>query len=472
VKPREAFVVGSGPNGLTAAITLARAGWAATVLEAQPTAGGGTRSAELTLPGFMHDVCSAVHPMAVSSPAFGSMPLREHGLEWIHPPIPVAHPLDGGGSVVAERSVDETAARLGRDAAMYRRVMAPLSANWRKLMEDVLAPPHIPAHPLVLGRFGLLAPWAAARIARTLFRGEAARALFAGMAAHSCLPLEAAGSAAFGWVLMLAAHAVGWPVARGGSQRIANALISYFESLGGVVLCNHEVGSLGDLPAKSTILCDVTPRQLLRMAGGRLPDAYCRELKRYRYGPGVFKVDWALSSPIPWQSPDCARAGTVHVGGTLDEIAASERAAWHGHPCDRPFVLLAQPSLFDDTRATTGRHTAWAYCHVPNGSKDDMTERIEAQIERFAPGFRRAILARHTMSPAQMEAHNANLVGGDIGGGAVNLRQLFLRPTASLYRSPDPDVFLCSAATPPGGGVHGMCGYHAARAVLASHVPT
>jgi len=465
--PAEAFVVGSGPNGLTAAITLQRAGFAVTVLEAQPTVGGGARSAELTLPGFVHDVCSAVHPMAVSSPAFASMPLREHGLEWIHPTLPLAHPLDGGRSVIVERSIEDTAVRLGRDASMYRRTMTPLSANWPQLIGDVLAPPHIPAHPLICARFGMLAGWSADRVARTLFRAEEARALFAGIAAHSVLPLEAPGSAAFGWLLGLAAHAVGWPIARGGSQRIADALVSYFESLGGVVVRNHEVRSVGEFPAKSLVLCDVTPRQLLRIASGRLPDSFCRKLERYRYGPGVFKVDWALNAPIPWQNPLCALAATVHVGGTLEEIAASERAAWEVKTCDSPFVLLTQPSLFDTTRAPAGKHTAWAYCHVPNKSREDMTERIEAQIERFAPGFRLTILARHTMSPLQLEAHNANLVGGDIGGGAVNLRQLFLRPTASLYRTPDPYLFLCSSSTPPGGAVHGMCGHYAALAATS-----
>jgi phytoene dehydrogenase-like protein len=459
-----AFVVGSGPNGLTAAIVMARAGLKVTVLEAQQEAGGGTRSAPLTLPGFVHDVCSAVHPMAVSSPVFASMPLAEHGLQWIQPPLPLAHPLDGGRSVAVEVSIDATAARLGEDAAVYRRILTPLAGHWAELVEDILAPPHIPAHPLVLARFGILAPWSAAGIARMLFRTEPARALFAGHAAHSLLPLETPGSAAFGWVLCLAAHAVGWPIPRGGSQSIANALVSYLESLGGEVLLNHEVHSLDEFPPNSLVLCDVTPRQLLRIAGRKLPDSYCGKLERYRYGPGVFKIDWALNAPIPWLDADCARAGTVHIGGTLDEIAASER----GPLCERPFVLLAQPSLFDSSRAPAGKHTAWAYCHVPNASDEDMTSRIEGQVERFAPGFRRNILARCTMSPKQMEAHNANLAGGDIGGGANNLSQLFFRPTASLYRTPNPNLFLCSASTPPGAGVHGMCGYHAAKAALAA----
>jgi phytoene dehydrogenase-like protein len=464
----EAFVIGSGPNGLTAAITLARAGIKVNVLEAQPTIGGGARSGELTLPGFTHDLCSAVHPLALASPVFSTMPLGEHGLHWIHPPAPAAHPLDGGGCVVTHRSVEATAAGLGPDGPAYRRALMPFVTRWPELIEDILGPLRIPAHPLLLARFGLCGLPSARSVARRLFRGEPARAWFAGMAAHAVLPLESAGSAAFGWVLGLAAHAAGWPIPRGGAQQIANALASYFQSLGGTLVTDHEVRSVRDLPAAALILCDVTPRQLLRIAADVLPDPYCRKLERYRYGPGVFKVDWALSAPIPWQNPDCGSAGTVHLGGTFDEIALSERAAWNGEFSDRPFVLLAQPSLFDPSRAPAGRHTAWAYCHVPHASTEDRTAVIEAQIERFAPGFCQTILARHTMSPAQLESHNANLVGGDIGGGASDLAQLFFRPTSSLYRTPVRNLFLCSSSTPPGGGVHGMCGYHAARAALAS----
>lgn len=466
MKQRAAFVVGSGPNGLTAAITLQRAGLSVTVLEAQTTLGGGTRSAQLTLPGFFHDVCSAVHPMAVSSPAFSSMPLHEHGLEWIHPPVALAHPMDGGPAAAVETSIEATAARLGRDEHVYRNVMTSRAKHWRDLVDDILAPLHIPRHPFVLGHFVLLAPWPAQFIARRLFREPPARALFAGMAAHSILPLDMAGSSAFGWVLALAAHAAGWPVARGGSQRIADALVSYFKSLGGEVQTGHSVRSLGEFSPEDLVLCDVSPRQLIAMSADRLPDRYLHRLARFRYGPGVFKLDWALKAPIPWTSPDCRRAGTVHLGGSLEEIATSERAAWNGTTSQRPFVILAQPTLFDVSRAPAGNHTAWAYCHVPKGSAEDMTSRIEAQVERFAPGFRDVVLARHVMSPLDLEQHNANLIGGDIGGGAATLNQLFLRPTSMLYRTPASNVYLCSASTPPGGGVHGMCGFYAAKAAL------
>jgi phytoene dehydrogenase-like protein len=464
----KAYVVGSGPNGLTAAIVLARAGLRVTVLEAQPTVGGGTRSAELTLPGFVHDVCSAVHPLAVSSPAFAELPLRQHGLEWIHPPAALAHPFDDGTCALVERSIAGTAAQFGRDAHIYERIVSPLTARWNELIPDILAPPHFPKHPLLLALFGVLAPWSATFTARALFREPRARAVFAGMAAHSILPLEDAVSAAFGWVLTIAAHAVGWPIPRGGSQSIANALVSHFEKSGGRVVTGSPVDSLDGFESDALILCDVTPRQLLQMAGKKLPESYRSKLEGYRYGPGVFKLDWALDGPIPWKAPDCARAATVHIGGTLEEIAAAERAPWEGKMVERPFVLLAQPSLFDPTRAPAGKHTAWAYCHVPNGSAENMTDRIESQIERFAPGFRARILARHTMGSAEMERRNANLVGGDINGGAQNVGQLFLRPTASFYRTPVPNLFLCSSSTPPGGGVHGMCGWHAAKAALES----
>lgn len=464
---RTAHVIGSGPNGLTAAIVLARAGLHVTLLEAQPTIGGGARTAELTLPGFHHDICSAVHPMAISSPAFASFPLADHGLDWIQPPLPVAHPLANGACVRLDHSLHRTARNLGLDGPPWRRTAEPLAARWSPLFADVFAPLHLPAHPLLLARFGSAAAWPAATTARTLFRTKEARALFAGIAAHSVLPLEDFGSSAFGWILGIAAHAVGWPIPRGGSQKISDALASYFETLGGRIITNTPVRSLADLRGAGLILADITPRQLLAIAGENLPDAYCRKLERYRYGPGVFKVDWALSAPVPWQSPDCAHAGTLHLGGTLEEIAASERAVWHGEIDRRPFVLVTQPSLFDRSRAPAGKHTLWAYCHVPNGSTEDMTDRIEAQIERFAPGFRATILAKHTMNTADVERHNANLVGGDIGGGSVHLPQLFARPTWRFYRTPLKSLYLCSSSTPPGGGVHGMCGWHAACTALA-----
>jgi phytoene dehydrogenase-like protein len=448
---------------------LARAGRSVTVFEAAPTPGGGARSAELTLPGFLHDVCSAVYPLAAASPFFRTLPLADHGLEWIQPPVPLAHPMDDGSAVLLERSVDVTARALGGDATAYRRLMTPLVGMWHTLAGMVLAPLlRLPPHPLVLARFGLSAVWSASRLARRRFKGEPARALLAGLAGHSMLALEQPISAAFGLILGILGHVVGWPIARGGSRSITSALASYFESLGGEVLTGRRIDSLDGLPDARVILCDVTPRQLLRIAGQRLPPMYRRQLAHYRYGPGVFKLDYALDDPIPWKAPACLRAATVHVGGTLAEIAASEAAVSRGEVPERPFVLLAQPSLFDPTRAPPGQHTAWAYCHVPNGSTVDMTARIEAQIERFAPGFQDRILVRSALSPLALEHMNANDIGGDINGGIQSFRQLLARPALRLnpYATPNRGLYLCSASTPPGGGVHGMCGYHAARAAL------
>jgi phytoene dehydrogenase-like protein len=460
--------VGAGPNGLAAAIVLARAGRSVLVREASSTPGGGSRSDALTLPGFVHDTCSAIHPLGVSSPLFQRLPLDRHGLEWIHPPIPLAHPFDDGTAILLKRSTSATAAGLGRDGAAWQRLMDPLVRRWPQLATDVLAPLRPPRHPLLLARFGMLAVLPCAVLTRLAFREAGARALFTGIAAHATLPLTDPPSAAFGMVLGLAAHAGGWPLPRGGAQRIADALVSYLRSLGGELEINARVDAVDELPAHRAALLDLTPRQVLRVAGDRLPDGYRKELEAFQYGLGSFKVDWALDGPIPWRSPDVAQAGTVHLGGTAEEIEEARKEEWKGRPAERPLVLLSQPTLFDPSRAPEGKHVAWGYCHLPNGSTFDMTERIEAQVERFAPGFRDRIIARHTMGPADLERRNPNLVGGDVGGGEATLRQLFFRPALRPvpYATPDPDIFICSASTPPGGGVHGMCGFHAARAAL------
>ena len=468
--PRRAIVVGSGPNGLAAGITLAQAGLDVTVIEAEDTIGGGMRSAALTLPGFTHDVCSAIHPMALASPFFRSQPLEQHGLQWIHSPASLAHPLDDGGAVLLERSLDATAAALGSDARAYRHLFAPLVDHADTLLDALLAPLLPPKHPITLARFGITALRSAQGLAHARFRAEHARALFAGIAAHSVLPLTAAASASFGLVLGMAGHAWGWPLPRGGSQSIANALSAQLVSLGGTMTTGHSVRLHAELAGADVVMFDVSPRELVAIAGERLPRRYARRLKRYRYGPAAFKIDWALEAPIPWRATECRRAATVHLGGTLDEIARSERDVADGRHAERPFVLLAQPSLFDDTRAPANRHTAWAYCHVPNGSTFDMAARIEAQVERFAPGFRDLVLARAVMTPADLERHNANYAGGDVVGGANDLAQTLARPVLALdpYAIPVRGWFLCSASTPPGGGVHGMAGFHAARSALRS----
>ncbi|MDQ3254172.1 MAG: NAD(P)/FAD-dependent oxidoreductase [Acidobacteriota bacterium] len=463
----DAIVIGSGPNGLAAAITLAQANRSVLVLEANDTVGGGARSAELTLPGFVHDVCSAVHPLAAGSPFFRTLPLEQHGLEWIQPPAPLAHPFDDGTAAVLERSVHATCETLDADASAYRQLIDPFVADWHKLETALLAPPRLPRHPFALARFGWRAMRSAKGLAESIFKNERARALFAGLAAHSMLPLEQPATAAFGLVLGITGHAVGWAFPRGGAQRITDALVAHLKSLGGEIVTGTRVESLDELPRARVVLCDMTPRGLLRIAGDRLPASYRRTLERYRYGAGAFKIDWALDAPIPWSAKECLRAGTVHLGGTLDEIVTAERAPWKGEHAEKPFMLLAQPSLSDATRAPVGKHTVWAYCHVPNGSTFDMTERIEKQIERFAPGFRDRILARSVMPPAELERRNANLVGGDINGGAQDIRQLFLRPTFRHYSTPAKGLYICSSSTPPGGGVHGMCGYHAARVALS-----
>ncbi len=464
----DGVVVGSGPNGLAAAITLAQAGARVLVLEGAATIGGGMRTQEITLPGFRHDICSAVHPLGLASPVFRDYPLADFGLEWVQPELPAAHPLDGGSAALLHRSVDETAAALGEDGAAWRSIVGATGEDWPMLAPALLSSLPLSPHLLALARFGLNAVQPATLLARTRFKSEAGRALFAGMAAHSIQPLHWPLTASFGMLLGALGHHAGWPLPRGGSQRLADALAAYLRSLGGEIVTDTWVRSLDELPPARMTLLDVSPRALLNIAGDRLPAAYRRELEGYRYGAGVFKLDYALSGPVPWANPDVARAGTVHLGGALEEIAAGEAAVGRGHHPERPFVLVSQPSLFDESRAPAGKHTLWAYCHVPNGSTVDMTEAVERQIERFAPGFKDLILGRAAKNTAAMEAHNPNYVGGDINVGVQNWRQLWTRPAARLvpYATPVQRLYLCSSATPPGGGVHGMCGYHAARAAL------
>jgi phytoene dehydrogenase-like protein len=460
----DAVVVGGGPNGLAAAVVFARRGLSVRLFEAASTVGGGARSTELTLPGFIHDFCSAIHPLAAGSPFFSTLPLNRFGLEWIEPEIAVAHPLERGGAACLRRSLDATAEPLGRDGKAYRRLMGPLARHWGPLSREVLQPVlHWPRHPLLLARFGFPALLPAAVLARMLFRAEPARALFAGLAAHSFLSLEAPASAAFGLILGLAGHAIGWPFPRGGAQRISDALAAYFIQLGGQIEVDCRIERLEQLPAARATLLDITPWQFAHTAA--LPSSYARKVGRFRHAPGVCKIDYALSAPVPWQAEECRRAGTIHLGGTLDEVAASEREMARGRHARRPFVLVAQHSLFDDTRAPAGQHTLWTYCHVPNGSTYDMSSRIEDQIERFAPGFRECILERRVTLCAGFEARNSNLIGGDISGGSCDLLQLLARPLLSFtpYRTPIRGVYLCSSSTPPGAGVHGMCGWNAAQ---------
>jgi phytoene dehydrogenase-like protein len=462
----DAVVIGSGPNGLSAAITMAQHGKSVAVFEAGDTIGGGARSMELTLPGFVHDLCSAVYPLGIGSPFFRSLPLAEYGLEWIQPPAAVAHPLDDGTAITLERSVEATALQLGVDAEPYSKLIGPLVASWNGLDVELLGPIRVPRQPWNLARFGFSAIQPARRLAEARFKGERAGALFAGVAAHSMLSLEHWGSAAFGLVLAVTGHSVGWPIARGGAQKVSEALAACLLSLGGEIIPNRPMRTLDDVPPCRVILCDMTPRQLLQFAEERFQESYRKKLRRYRYGMGAFKMDWALLAPVPWRAGECARAATLHLGGTLEEIALSERSAWQGEHVEKPFVLLAQPSLFDPSRAPAGKHTLWGYCHVPNGSTFNMAERIEKQIERFAPGFRDLVLARSVISPLDLEKHNPNLVGGDINGGAADLQQLFFRPTAKMYRTSLRGLYICSASTPPGGGVHGMCGHFAALKAL------
>jgi phytoene dehydrogenase-like protein len=464
---RKACVIGAGPNGLAAAIVLAQAGLQVEVRESQPTPGGAARTMELTLPGFRHDFGSAVYPLGAGSPFFSSIPLHAHGLQWIQSPAPLAHPLDDGTAVMLEKDLDAAANSLGVDGAAWSKLMRPFVERWNEFAPEVLGPiSFFPRHPFLMARFGMVGLRSAQAVAKR-FRSERTRALFAGLAAHSFLALDEPLSAAFAIMMAVPAHVVGWPIPRGGAQSISNALCGCLADLGGEITISSPVASLSEFDSEELLLCDLTPRQLIKVGGVKLTDAYKRKLGKFRYGAAAFKVDYALGAPIPWRAIDCLRAASVHLGGSFEEIAESEKAVRNGQHPDRPFVLLAQPSLFDNSRAPAGKHTAWAYCHVPNGSKVDMLDRLEDQIERFAPGFRECILARHVSSPADLENMDANLVGGDIGGGALDIRQFLFRPTRGHYATSARNIYICSASTPPGGSVHGMCGYHAATMALS-----
>jgi phytoene dehydrogenase-like protein len=466
-KDYDAIVVGSGPNGLAAAITLQQAGLSVLLIEAKKTIGGGLRSAELTLPGFIHDVCSAIHPLAACSPFFKSLPLEQHGLEFIHPPVVAAHPFDDGNAAALFHSIEQTAQALNGDEKSYIELMKPLVDDWQKILGDILSPLHFPKHPVPMVRFGLKAITSASHLAKR-FHSKKAKGLWAGVAAHSIQPLSHIATSAMGLVLMIAAHSDGWPFPKGGSNAIANALASYFISLGGKIETDFYIRSLNQLPSSQVLFFDVNPKQLLEIAGYKFSSIYKWQLNRFRYGMGVFKIDWALDGPIPFAAEVCRHSATVHLGNSFEEIALSEKLVSQGQHPEKPFVLLAQPSLFDASRAPEGKHTAWAYCHVPNGSEKDMTEQIEKQVERFAPGFKNLILGKHVMNTAQLEEYNPNYAGGDIAAGMMNIGQLFTRPALrwSPYKTSAKGIYICSSSTPPGPGVHGMCGYHAAKRAL------
>ena len=464
----DAVIVGSGANGLSAAITLASAGLSVLVVEANSTIGGACRSLPLTLPGFKHDICSSVYPLGIASPFFRTLGLERYGLKWIHPTFPFAHPFEDGTAAFFERSIEKTAELLGQDSESYKRLFGSLNPNWEEVAPLLLQPPHLLKHPFGLAHFGMKALMSAKTLAQRKFKTEKARALFIGVSAHSALRMEDPASAAFGLVLSIAGHVVGWPFPEGGAQSLTDALVAHLKTLDGEIIVDCPVASLDDLPQSRLILCDITPRQLLQIAGDRLPSVYKHQMSRFTYGPGSFKIDWALDCPVPWKNSDVSKAGTVHIGGTMDEISRSEAAVAAGDHPERPYVLLSQTSLFDSTRSPVGKHTLWGYCHVPNASKFDMTDRIEDQIERMAPGFREIVLQRNVLAPKDMQKENANHIGGDINGGALNLSQLFTRPAirAIPYSTPVPGLYICSSSTPPGGGVHGMPGYYAAQCAL------
>lgn len=463
----DAIVVGSGPNGLAAAITMQQEGLSVLLIEGKKEIGGGLRSAELTLPGYVHDICSAIHPLAIGSPFFNTLPLSDHGLSYVYPELSAAHPFDNGTAAILSHSLEDTARLLGKDERTYLNLLKPLVRDWPDIAQDVLGPLSFPKHPVAMAKFGLNALTSASFLSGR-FKTPEAKALWAGMSAHAIQPLSNLATSAIGLVLMAAAHLKGWPIPVGGSQQIANALASYFTTIGGRIQTGTYIQSLNELPSSKTILFDVTPKQLLQIAGHKFSSVYKWQLERYRYGAGVFKIDWALDGPVPFTAPEARKAGTVHIGNTIEEITHYEKRCGEGKHADNPFVLMAQQSLFDDSRAPQGKHTAWAYCHVPKGSVKDMTQAIEGQVERFAPGFKSLILAKHTMNTAEMETYNPNYVGGDINGGIIDIGQLFTRPAlrSSPYRTSAKGLYICSSSTPPGGGVHGMCGYHAAKRAL------
>jgi phytoene dehydrogenase-like protein len=467
-KDFDVVIVGSGPNGLSAGIVLQQAGLSSLIIEGSSSIGGGLRSAELTLPGYLHDICSAIHPFAAGSPFFKTLPLNAHGLEYIYPDLAAAHPFDDGTVAFLASSMEKTAFSLGQDAAAYQTILEPIKNRWPLIGDFVMNPLQFPTHPLQLSNFCFHALLPASKFVEKYFRFPEAKGFFAGMAAHSAQPLTNWATSAVALVLILLGHDKGWPIPKGGSGQIAKALGAYYEGLGGKIETNNWVRNLDQLPSTRAILLDVSPRQLLQIAGHRLSALYKWQLNRYRYGLGVFKIDWALDGPIPFKSPECSFAGTLHLGNSFEEIAAGEKQTWTGKQVEKPFVILAQQSLFDPTRAPKGKQVAWAYCHVPSGSAYDMTVAIEKQVERFAPGFRDLILARHVMNNQELENYNPNNVGGDIGGGVQDISQLFTRPALrfSPYRSSAKGIYLCSSSTPPGGGVHGMCGYHAARRAI------